>query len=551
MTAQGPVAHFSDVHVPHAAMAAAALAVLTCSVILYRARHFTFVYDEWDFILNAKRWQLVDFFLPHNLHWSTIPQVVYRLLVPTVGIRSYLPYEAALMVVHAATAFLLFLLIRRRAGDVAALLAAALLLVLGRGFENIIWAFQVGFVGSVATGLLALWLLDTPAAGWGRQATASAALLASLMFSGMAPVFLVLVAVDLALDPLRRHALVVLIVPATAGMVWYLTLGKVGVTGNQWHLPLRDLGVLIEYVPHGIGAAVAGLFGLSSHWSALALTGLAVVVVITAMRAPAINRRLIALVVTLVAMYVLLGYERGEIGIEQAASPRYIYVGAVLVLLVLAEVVGRLPWNRVWVSAIVLVSLAGGAYSVVVLDRQYANRNYLTSQEVIHLQTMTDLCAAPDLPANALFDPAALPFTNAGQYCEGIKSAGTPVPTRPLGEVQLSDPAASDETLRRLFSNAVRIDPGAAAPARATCAVVGARRVLVAVSGDTIELRSPLAGARLGVSLSSALPPPGDPASVLTLPAGTSMLRLPDVGQPIRWQVALSEAEAPQVMACT
>ena len=50
------------------------------------------------------------------------------------------------------TALFLFLLIRRRSGQVLGLAAAALFLVLGRGWENLIWADQIGFVGSSGAG---------------------------------------------------------------------------------------------------------------------------------------------------------------------------------------------------------------------------------------------------------------------------------------------------------------------------------------------------------------------------------------------------------------
>ena len=47
-------------------------------------------------------------------------------------------------------------------GALAAVAVAILLLVYGSGFENLFWAFQIGFVGSVALGLWALVVADRP-----------------------------------------------------------------------------------------------------------------------------------------------------------------------------------------------------------------------------------------------------------------------------------------------------------------------------------------------------------------------------------------------------
>ena len=62
-----------------------------------------------------------------------------------------------------------------------ALVAAAMLLFLGRGWQDILWAFQIGFVASVALGMLAVYLLDPDHVGPIRQAAASVSLLLSVM----------------------------------------------------------------------------------------------------------------------------------------------------------------------------------------------------------------------------------------------------------------------------------------------------------------------------------------------------------------------------------
>src|SRR5205823_2030072 len=163
--------------------------------------------------------------LPHNGHWSTIPVSVWKVLFVVVGLRSHIPYQAAVLVVHVAAVLFLFALIRRRSGDLPAFAAALILLVLGSGAEDIVWAFQIGFTGSVAFGLLAMLLLEGNPPFPGRLVPASAALIASLMCSGAGLVFLVALGVELGLDVRRRRFLLALVAPVAAYIEWFLAYG--------------------------------------------------------------------------------------------------------------------------------------------------------------------------------------------------------------------------------------------------------------------------------------------------------------------------------------
>src|SRR6202171_6340468 len=120
---------------------------------------------------------------------------------------------AVLLALHAANVVLLFELVRRRAGDLIGIAAAALLLVLGGGWEHILWAFQTMFVAAIACGLGALLAMEGPRSS--RRLLLTALLLTvSLMFSAVGLFFLVAVAVQLVLVRERRRDLVV--VPAAA-----------------------------------------------------------------------------------------------------------------------------------------------------------------------------------------------------------------------------------------------------------------------------------------------------------------------------------------------
>src|SRR3979409_2083104 len=145
---------------PHARLIVAAMAVVVAGAILWLTRGFTFFFDEWSFIQDAPDWSWTSYFQPHNEHPAILFKLVYAALLNTVGLRSYVPYMAVLLALHALDAMLLFGLVRRRAGDLAGLAFAAILLVLGAGAEDILWAFQLAWLASIACGLGTLLILQ-------------------------------------------------------------------------------------------------------------------------------------------------------------------------------------------------------------------------------------------------------------------------------------------------------------------------------------------------------------------------------------------------------
>src|SRR6202022_3923616 len=103
--------------------------------------------------------------------------------------------------------------------------AALILLVLGGGGTDIVWAFQIEFVGAVAFGLLAMLLLDGDPLSSRRLAGASLALLGALMCSGVGLAFLAAITVQVLVDRRRRQLWPVLVLPIAAFGVWFLFYG--------------------------------------------------------------------------------------------------------------------------------------------------------------------------------------------------------------------------------------------------------------------------------------------------------------------------------------
>lgn len=121
-----------------------------------------FLGDDWDFLVTRRATNLGDLLRPHNqVQWSTLPILVYRALFAVVGLHSYKPYEACSILLHLGVAALLWM-IMRRAGVTPwiATAAGAVFVLFGPGEQDIIWAFQIGYVGSELFGLVQLILAD-------------------------------------------------------------------------------------------------------------------------------------------------------------------------------------------------------------------------------------------------------------------------------------------------------------------------------------------------------------------------------------------------------
>src|SRR5919201_1013643 len=110
-------------------------------LILVLGHYRWFFWDEWDFLAGRTGGDLGDLFRPHNEHWSTLPILAYRALWWLFGLRTYLPYQALVVVLHLTVAALLRAVMRRAGvGPWIATAVASLYALLGAGNEDIVWA---------------------------------------------------------------------------------------------------------------------------------------------------------------------------------------------------------------------------------------------------------------------------------------------------------------------------------------------------------------------------------------------------------------------------
>jgi len=394
----------SAVRVPRARLIVMGLAVVVAAAILWLSRGYTFYFDEWDFIQAAPDWSWTYYLQPHNEHPSILFKLVYAALLNTVGLRSYVPYMAVLLALHAANALLMFELVRRRAGDLLGIAAAAVLLVLGAGWEDILWAFQLAWLASVACGLAMLLTLQGRSTL--RLAVTVGLATASLMFSGIGFVFAAVAVVHIAATPDRRRDLRWFLPLGIALGVWYVAFGHSGTavptTGGF------NLLMLPAYVGWGLAGSAAAVVGVAGA-PALAVLVLAAGAIGFAWWERRPDPLALSLVAGLVTFYLLIGFSRAQMGYQQSASGRYVYIGAVFWIILLADAARVLPWKGTWRPALAACLFLACFNSGVVLVLYATAKDAQMHREIADLQALAAERSDPCLNPVASVDPLVMP----------------------------------------------------------------------------------------------------------------------------------------------
>lgn len=560
-----------DVRSPRLFPVLIGLSLLVAASLLYVTRYMNFFWDEWDFISYDRSWNVNLLLLPHNEHWSTIPILVWKLLFVVVGIRSHIPYEAALLVVHVAAVSLMFALVRRRSGDLPAFAASITLLVLGSGGTDIVWAFQIGFVGSVVFGLLAMLLFDDARPSLGRIIGASAALLASLMCSGVGLAFLAAVGAELLFDAQRRRDLVVLVVPVLAFGIWFLAFGA-GITGTpgapcptclptgfraNFHngpITLDYFLTLGGFVFLGAANSLAGIIGLPGV-GIFVLPILAAVIAFQWLRSKGIESWQLGMAAGLVAWFTLVGLGRASTGLSAAADAHYLYVGAVFLLPLVAYFVRSLPWRNWWRPPLI------AAFALALMSNALQLRDLALSQvdlmrtENAELQTAQAFRGAPDLALDRSLDPKIMPQLTARTLFAASSQLGSPVPLPTLETLRQLPRQAVDFEMVNLFGETLTVTADrsrsmAGLPCQTVDSRAGSTMDILVSSGQSIAL-VPSRNGEAWIFLTLVAPPTSEPLHKVALVAETpEWVHLPVTGSSALWRLRVQTTNVGAIHLC-
>jgi hypothetical protein len=408
----------------------ALLAVVAFATFLILDRSLTFWHDDWAFINERLPWTLDSFMKPHNEHWVLTVALIWKPLLSTIGLKSYLPYLAVLQLAHVATAAAVYWMARRLAGPGIGLTAGVLMLCLGTAGEVLFWAQPVALVGATAAGA---WGLACVAVARPARLGLGALLLVVAVATGGPGLFFVgAIAAFLILSPGRRRDLWVTAPAGIAYGAWYVAYGQYA-THVQWSLSLAALRDLIDYVRIGLAHAMGAVSGLGDE------VGLVLAVVLIGAtvwhllgRGPYLVLASAA-IAGLVAQYTVTGLVRAEIDVTQAAAPRYVYSAGALILVAVAS------WldTRRDAPRINLLPLAAVAAWAIVFnasalrwwrDEFFVQRAYETRAAI---QVLLQEGGTPDLPMDRVSavpsDPFLRNLPGPGRLRELLPQYGSPL----------------------------------------------------------------------------------------------------------------------------
>jgi hypothetical protein len=400
--------------------------VVAFPVILFGLSSYRWFFrDDFFFIAGRSAGSLDDWFRPHAGHWSTVPVLAFRALWAVFGLRTYVPYLATVLTLHLSVCALLRVVMRRcGVGPWTATIAAGAFVFYGPGSQDITWAFQIGFTGSLAFGLAQLVLADHDGGPDWRDALGIAAGALALMSSGVG-IVMALVA-GLAILGRRGWRIAALHTVPLAAMyvVWWL-VQQPALTNEFFGRPTVE--VVWDWVRN---AQIAVFLGIG-HFDVVGIL-LGVVLVVGLVLAwtgrpwAEVRRRAAtpaALLLGGIVFAVFTAEGRWFLGPAAARASRYVHIGTALALPAIAVAVYALVkrWRVVGVGAVVLLAIgmpwnATSFESGSVFGRDYmAARKHIVT-EVVRLpearevprsvRPIPDVFVGPDLTIGFLLDAA-------------------------------------------------------------------------------------------------------------------------------------------------
>ena len=516
-----------------------AAATVVTALLLYLTRHFDFQSDEWTFLLAAPHWGLKSYFEPHGEHWVTGLVAWYQAVLLVFGARNYHVFMAGVLLMDAAVACMLFFLIRKQSGELLALAAAAIMLGLGSGWEDILWAFQIGFTGSVAFGLVAVLLLRGEGLPSWRLALASGALLCSLMLGGMGLFWLVLVTVELFFSPPRRRYLGVVVVPTLAYLAWYAAIGHTTIASQRSPFSWAALVQLATFVPTGIGAGFSGVFGFAARGREIALIGVTAVLAIRwHQRRWRVESLALGALAGLIAEYALTGLVRAQYGDLAATGSRYVWPAAVFGLLMLTDAARGLPWNRLTQCVFIAIMVVSLGLNGVHLLQQVRGQNNVFALQDAQLQVTWMVRQAPGLDRQGPL-PVRTPPVTIGGYLDARQALGSN-----LSDIQPSGLAHLDGTsVNQAFADALPVKTNLVATTPqvggGACTASNASGIAEAQGRDrSVWLVTPSSAGPVRITVWYEGAASTAPSTTSVVGAGQSLeLILPDSGLGLTWQL--------------
>jgi hypothetical protein len=435
--------------------------VVAAALILYLNRGTVFFVDELERFVDSPTLRPVDVIEPHAGHLTAISNLVYKAILETVGAH-YLAFRLLIVSCVLLTTGLFYALVKRRIGALPALAPALVLLFFGSSWQMIITGLGFNVVFSIAMGLGALLALDR--GDRLGDALACVLLVVSVSTLSIGLAFLVGVAVSVLLGSDRRRRAWIFLVPLTLYAAWWLW-GRSAPEPAGLGASASNVLLIPSYIAESLAAVLSSLAGLSyefgpettegavTQWG-IVLAILAAVAVALRIRQGSVPRFLWVSLAIVLAFWTLSALAHNEF--RPPGQIRYLYTGAVGVLLVAAAAASGTRFSRAGVAILFAVSALSLATNLVLLRdgaREFRNaysaplRANLAMLELgrddirpgfnpragVQALSITSLSAAEYLAASDRYGSVAFSLPELANQPEPIRERADRTLTRSLG----------------------------------------------------------------------------------------------------------------------
>ena len=501
-----------------------ALVIAVYLMCLGRGNNFFF--DEWMFVVSRRGLSVDALLSPHNGHLSALPALAFMVLLKFFGLDHYEAFRFAAVIVHVLVALMASLLIRKNHGWSIGITVFVVIGLMGAGWQNIFWGFQIGFMGSLFFFLLSLYLLDHGRAQNGNISflLSSISLACSLLCAGLGVAGLAVIAMLCLFSADRQRMWWIPVGPALMYAMWYLKYGT-----SQAKLSAVD-GVPL-YASESASGSAAGLFGVDRSWGAILIGALIYFCARLAIRRH-LTIRSVAVIAFALVFWTMVGLSRTAVW-EPNAS-RYLYVGIVALVIGGLDIihVGRataqLSSSRKEGMVFVAVLAVWGSHASLVQGAAWLkNEGDIVGAELAIVEMHRDI-----IDPSISVDPVHSFMLPVGDYLSAVDDLGSSAAIEPLQIVNASEQArlGADLLLNSLVKPQTMSDP-------AICQVENQPETRMQLTpGSTVVLKV-LQVTAYGISRFA--PQEVSRAGMQSIEAGLFQIEIPDDVVEVPWILTL------------
>jgi hypothetical protein len=529
-------------------------ALLTSGLmLLVLTRELTFFQDTWDFLMNRRDLTVDNLLRPHNEHIVLLPVSIELFFLHVFGMSSALPEYLLLIAMSLVSAVLFFVYARRRVGPWLALMATALLLFVGPAWSDLLWPFQLAFIGSILFGIAMLVALDREDTIGDVLACVFLAIAAG--FSSLGIAFMAAAVVHLFVNRrergLRRVWFVA--IPVLLFGLWYLGWGH----DAENHLSLRNVLNSPRFVMEGMAVSLESLLGLSQapiegppvtvlDWGEPLLLGAIALVVFQQIRRPGFSRGFWPVLAATATNWFLTAFN--YVPGREPSTGRYMYAAAAFTLLLTVELLRDVRFSRKALTIMGAMTVAAVASNIHFFkdgSDWLKNQSVLTKADLAGIEIARDH-VAPDFELSPVIaGTPSLIDVFAGKYLEAESEFGSPAYTPPeLAVAPEPGRAAADVVISQALPLKTITSPGAEKPSQ-SCVLGGGpggpedTTLRPGVAKILVE-----AGPRVSFSLARFAEEDYPVQTTGAVGDSTTLLTIPRDGSTVPWRVRIEAQQS-------